>query len=179
MTKLIYQFIYGLPFHTTLTLLALLYVFWHELPKTYIGKYMRQRHLEKPLCYAAFLGWLILMSYITIFSREKGEATLSLMPFHQLRLALNGETIEILRSAWMNVLLFVPGGLLFSALLPRRWPLWIKAALTIIALICVSVSVEYLQWHFQLGQAETDDVLCNFSGVCLGLFISMDHSAHL
>lgn len=179
MTKLVYQFIYGLPYHTTLTLLALLYVFWHELPKTYIGKQIRQRHLEKLLCDMAFFIWFILVGYITVFSRGEGQATLSLMPFHQLRLVLNGETIEILRSAWMNVLLFVPGGLLFSVLLPKRWPLWIKAALTIIALTSVSVGVEYLQWCFRLGQAETDDVLCNFYGVCLGILIDIDHSSRL
>ena len=120
MTKLVYQFIYGLPFHTTLTLLALLYVFWHQFPKTCIGKQIWQRHLEKLLCGVAFFIWFIVVGYITVFSRGEGQATLSIIPFHQLRLVLNGETIEILRSAWMNVLLFVPGGLLFSAVLPKR-----------------------------------------------------------
>ena len=172
--------IYSFPFHTTLTLLALLYIFWHEFPKTNIGKQIqRHKKIEKVLCGTMLLTWFIMMCYITLFSREEGNSGVALIPFHQLRQVLNGGTREILRSSWMNILLFVPGGLLLSVFQPIRWPLWVKITFTIMVLTTVSMGIEYLQWCFQLGYAEIDDVLCNSCGACLGLFISKDHSVYL
>lgn len=172
----VYRFIYALPFHTTLTLLGLLYLCWHCLPKTKLGQKIKS---SKAICGAAFLSWSIVMSYITVFSREQGDVMVSLVPFHQLRFVLNGGATEILRSAWMNVLLFIPGGLLLSGLMPKHWSIPKKGVLIIITLASISAGVECLQWHFQVGHVEIDDVICNSCGGFLGFFISIDHSRKL
>ena len=88
------------------------------------------------------------------------------MPLHQLWEYFHGGDRELLRTLWMNILLFVPGGLLLSALWPDSWHK--KAVLTIVLLSALSVGIERTQFHYALGLAETDDVLCNTLGAALG-----------
>lgn len=62
--------------------------------------------------------WLLAVLQATIFSRSPGAYEVCLAPLEQLRQALRGGNRELLRSAWMNVLLFIPGGLSLAELLP-------------------------------------------------------------
>ena len=165
--SLIRQFIYALPFHTTVTLLGLLYIAWHAIHKKVLEK--KWYAFWKWLCFMLFISWTVIALYITVFSRSAGTRELYWMPFHQLKLLLNGGPSELLRSAWMNVLLFVPGGLSFCSLLPSRWSTISRCGLSIFVLMLLSIGIEFFQWHCQLGVAESDDVICNLLGTVIGL----------
>ena len=167
----IYRFTYSLPFHTTLTLLGLLYITWREVPKSRVGQYVQKRKLVKPLCASVLFLWLFIMVYTTVISRTEGTATIFFKPFHQLHVVLNGGSKELIRSAWMNVLLFVPGGLLLSELVPIYKSIWLKSCMIAFIIAVISFGVEMTQWCWALGQAEADDIICNTLGGVIGIII--------
>lgn len=170
--KYIYRFVYGLPFHTTVTLLGLLYIVWREVPKSQVGKRLRKQSRWKPICAGTFLLWLIVLIYTTIFSRTERSCVAFLEPFHQLKVLLTGGPKELIRSAWMNVLLFVPGGLLLYELMPSNKHNGSNALFVFIAFTGMSFCIEVAQWYWRLGQAEADDIICNTIGALIGIIIA-------
>ena len=88
---------------------------------------------------------------------------------HSLLSVLRGGNPEILRSAWMNGLLFVPLGMLLPELFPREWPLSRRLLVTGLASLVFSTGIELMQWCWTLGTAETDDVLANTLGAVIGV----------
>lgn len=172
--KYIYQFVYGLPFHTTVTLLGLLYIAWREVPKSRVGKRLQKTGRWKSICAGVFLLWLIILIYTTIFSRTEGSCVAFLEPFHQLKVLLAGGPKELIRSAWMNVLLFVPGGLLLYELMPSNKQNASSVLFVFIVITGLSFCIEAAQWHWRLGQAETDDIICNAIGALIGIIIAIE-----
>lgn len=66
----------------------------------------------------------------------------------------------------MNVFLFVPMGLTLLFALPEKMNH--KVLLSVLCAMVLSMIVEILQYVFQLGRAETDDVICNTLGAAIG-----------
>ena len=123
---------------------------------------------------AGLTGGMAVILHQTVLNR--GAAVVNavcLMPFHSYREVLNGGNPEILRSNFMNVVLFYPAGLLAASLLPRKWPRWIRAALPFLLLVSFSAGVEYFQYSHQMGRAEIDDVIHNGFGALLGCLCSL------
>ena len=108
----------------------------------------------------------IAILYTTILSRTPGVREVILTPFAALRIA--NDNPERFRSAFMNVFLFFPLGLSLSNALPRRWHRWGRIALTTSAACLFSIAIEYIQYRYALGLAETDDVICNTLGAFIG-----------
>lgn len=102
----------------------------------------------------------------TLLSRSPGQYAVRLRPF--LSLAEAGQQPELYRSMLMNVFLFFPLGLTLSNALPRRWSPSGRIALTAGVGLFLSAAVEFGQYHWGLGIAETDDVICNTLGALLG-----------
>lgn len=71
---------------------------------------------------------------------------------------------EIYREMLMNVFLFFPLGLTLSNALPRKWHRWLRIILTTLIGCALSAGIEYAQYRYALGLAETDDVICNTLG---------------
>lgn len=103
---------------------------------------------------------------ITIMGRTTGERTLVLKPFASLAAARTQS--EAYRELLMNIFLFFPLGLTLSNALPQRWGRWWRIGLTVITGLLLSAGIEYIQYRFALGVAETDDVICNTFGVFFG-----------
>ena len=104
--------------------------------------------------------------YTTLLSRTPGDYELVLTPFAALAAARRQP--ELYREMLMNVFLFFPLGLTLSNALPRRWGHWRRIGVTTLAGCLLSAGIEYAQYRFCLGMAETDDVLCNTLGALLG-----------
>lgn len=105
--------------------------------------------------------------HTTLLSRTPGTYTAVLTPFAALAAAR--QQPELYREMLMNVFLFFPLGLTLSNALPRRWHHWLRiAALTTLTGCVLSAGVEYAQYRFALGMAETDDVICNTLGAFVG-----------
>ena len=113
------------------------------------------------VCAAAFI-----ILYATILTRTPGVPAVILTPFASLTAARIQP--EIYREMLMNVFLFFPLGLTLSNALPRKWHRWLRIILTTFVGCALSAGIEYAQYRYALGLAETDDVICNTMGAFLG-----------
>lgn len=109
---------------------------------------------------------VIIILYATLLTRVPGSGGLILTPFAALAAARVQP--ELYREMLMNVFLFFPLGLTLSNALPHRWNRWLRIGVTTLAGCLLSAGIEYAQYRFALGLAETDDVLCNTLGALLG-----------
>lgn len=164
-------YIYRLPIWQTLLFLLLAAVFWVLMGGLLDSALPWGRRIWRSGCGVLAGVWLLAVLQATIFSRSPGAYEVCLAPLEQLRQALRGGNRELLRSAWMNVLLFIPGGLSLAELLPVRWSAKRRFQLALGGLVLFSVGIEAVQWHWRLGQAETDDCLANALGAVLGLLL--------
>ena len=112
-------------------------------------------------CAAAFI-----ILYATILTRTPGVSAAILTPFASLTAARVQP--ELYREMLMNVFLFFPLGLTLSNALPRKWHRWGRIILTTLVGCALSAGIEYAQYRYALGLAETDDVICNTLGAFIG-----------
>lgn len=76
---------------------------------------------RRPMTGAALAAWAWVVLYATVLSRDTvAEAGLSLLPLHSYRAVLNGANPEILRSSFMNVVLFFRQGRCGAACCPKN-----------------------------------------------------------
>ena len=152
--------IYALPLKSVLAMIIAGALLWGYLQtKTGIRAWKRANLCLLILSLAGVL-------YLTIFDRSSGSYEVLLCPFSLLEKAHKQR--EIYRAMLMNVFLFFPLGLTMSNVLPQKWSRWGRIALTALLGCALSIGIEYAQYHFSLGMAETDDVICNTIGAFLG-----------
>lgn len=114
------------------------------------------------------LAWAAAVVYATLLNRSERAGMAILTPFWSYRAAFApGGNLELLRSNFMNVLLFLPGGLLLGELTPRHWH-WRTVLLVLGCCVVFSSGIEVIQGLYGLGLAETDDVIHNTLGGLLG-----------
>lgn len=116
-------------------------------------------------------AWLCVLTvavilYATVLTRTPGDYKLILTPFAALTAAL--QQPELYREMLMNVFLFFPLGLTLSNALPRKRHRWLRIILTTLVGCALSAGIEYAQYRYALGLAETDDVICNTLGAFIG-----------
>ena len=153
-----FNYIYARPLTAILSVIAAGVVLWSFL-------YGRLRRWQ------AINAWLFLLTaaiilHTTLLTRAPGIPEVILTPFAALAAARVQP--ELYREMLMNVFLFFPLGLTLSNALPRRWNRWLRIGVTTLAGCLLSAGIEYAQYRFSLGMAETDDVLCNTLGALLG-----------
>ena len=123
---------------------------------------------------SCLLGSIAVILHQTVWNRGgASENVLYLIPFHSYREVVNGGNPEILRSNFMNVILFYPAGLLAASLLPRKWSGWLRVVLLILLLVGFSAGIEYYQYSYQMGLTEIDDVIHNSMGALIGCVCSL------
>ena len=154
------HYIYIRSFIGIITFMALALAAWGALPACVGARRWRWGNLALMLLVAAAI------LYATLFSRAEGSTGLILTPFAALTAARIQP--EIYREMLMNVFLFFPLGLTLSNALPRKWHRWIRIILTTLVGCALSAGIEYAQYRYALGVAETDDVICNTLGAFLG-----------
>ena len=112
-------------------------------------------------CAAAFI-----ILYATTLTRTPGNYEVILTPFATFTAAR--QQPELYREMLMNVFLFFPLGLTLSNALPQKWHRWGRIILTTLIGCILSAGIEYAQYCYALGMAETDDVICNTLGAFIG-----------
>lgn len=95
-----------------------------------------------------------------------------LMPFQSYQQVLQGGNSELLRSNFMNILLFFPLGLCAGLLLSRWNASGWKILLIGICFCGLSCAIEYAQIRYGLGLGEVDDILHNTLGALLGALVA-------
>lgn len=155
------HFIYIQPPLRIMCLMAAVLALWGCLAaKFHMTRRWRQGNLSLSILMA------IAILYATLLSRESGSYAVVLAPFAALAAAR--QEPELYRTMLMNVFLFFPLGLTLSNALPRTWHRWWRIVLTTLTGCVLSAGIEYAQYHFALGMAETDDVICNTLGAFIG-----------
>ena len=158
------QFIYAQPLCIVILEIVVIIPFW-----SYLGKYLmnvckRERFWKLVNCLLLMAAVSIIL-YATVLDRDPNQREVILRPLQSFIEAK--EQPEIYRAMLMNVLLFVPFGLSLPECLPRRWHLSYRILLTVLCGFLFSCGMEFLQYQYCLGRAETDDVLCNTLGAAL------------
>lgn len=162
LSKLIFGQFYGFPIQKAIALILLLPFVWIFLKKLVVKK-ANKKVLWKlfNLCITCAMVGIILI--LTVSSRG-GVDELILMPFHSFIEARTSPDLR--RSMFMNVFLFFPLGLTLPYALPEKWRK--KVFITIAVAFILSFSVEFLQFFYHLGRAETNDIICNTLGATIG-----------
>ena len=161
--------LYRLPMGFTVVCLIGAYFLWSVLTRYALQAGRMQRTWYGLFCALAFVLWVLGVLYMTVLMRAPGEREIHWQPFYQLQQLFAGGPKELIRTLWMNVLLFVPGGLFLAAQMPRKWPRWLCVLLVWMLLVGLSAGIEWLQYRYALGVAEADDFLCNTLGAMLGI----------
>ena len=157
---MILHYIYTRSFIGIITFMALALAAWGALPARVGARRWRWGNLVLMLLMTTAI------LYATLFSRAEGSTGLIFAPFASLTAAQ--QQPELYREMLMNVFLFFPLGLTLSNALPQKWHRWVRIALTTLVGCALSAGIEYTQYRYALGLAETDDVICNTLGAFIG-----------
>lgn len=110
-----------------------------------------------------YVGFILL---VTLFIREIGfGGKLAWTPFWSWKMVLLHHNLQLLWQILLNILLFVPLGILLALNRGR------SARATVLTGLGVSLSIELCQLVFQLGLFEWDDILHNGAGCVLGMLV--------
>ena len=109
------------------------------------------------------IEYVLLIYCSTVFFRNTGELQYDFMPFWSYRDYFKGVDRTLLAENIMNVVVFVPVGLLAGAVF--RSMSWKKV---LVIGMCLSVGIEALQLVFRKGFSEFDDVIHNTLGCLIG-----------
>lgn len=165
----VFKWIYCLDFHEVLVLLA----FFTGLFCIVCGKFSQYR-FWKPIIIAMLIIWAYIVLVQTILWRTP-DTTLKpvLMPFQSYIDALKEDgQKELLRSNFMNVVLFYPAGLLAESILPVEWKHVTRLLVVLTVFTIFSTAIEYIQYCYNLGLAQTDDVIHNALGALIGAVVT-------
>ncbi|MDD6022899.1 MAG: VanZ family protein [Oscillospiraceae bacterium] len=108
---------------------------------------------------------VLVILYATLGNRAEDVRQVVLTPFASFSEAKIQP--ELYRSMLMNVLLFEPLGLSLSQGLPVKQS-WLRVLLPVLFALCLSCTIEALQYLFFLGRTEADDVMMNTIGAMVG-----------
>ena len=135
-------------------------------------RFSQQRRWE--LCCRLLLGaWVCVVLCVTLFMREPSSGSeIQWIPLITYWRYLRGGSLELLRSAFMNTLLFFPGGLFFAELTARRSRSSRAVVTRLLIFGLFSAGIELTQGLLHLGTVETDDVLHNVLGAAAGFAVS-------
>lgn len=164
MLKEIFHYIYCMSIPSTVIILIVMCSLWSFLNSECVR--VEKSKLWQSINIMLFVVWFICVLYMTIFIRDSIMKT-NFIPFRFIIDAIKTGNEEFFRTGWMNILLFVPGGMWLTYGIKKQTKL--KYVLQVIFLMLVSITIEILQWYYQLGTVETDDVICNTFGAIIGV----------
>ena len=108
---------------------------------------------------------IVLILWITLFSRMGSESRHLYPPFWSYRAIINGSG-KALYEVVGNIILFIPVGVISGLILHLK--LW----QTIVISFALSLAIESCQWFFWLGSFEIDDLLHNTLGAAIGTVLT-------
>lgn len=119
---------------------------------------------KKAVLWMLLAGWVGMYLYVTVFQHGYGSRHWNLQPFLMLREALNRFTPQMWLNILMNILVFVPFGVLLPLLFSKQQK-WYWALLTGFG---AALGFELLQLLTAQGICDIDDVILDSLGTMLG-----------
>ncbi len=145
--------------------IALVYLTVYLLYTIFCKLFKREKKIGTDHAVAMFmmLIYMTALFYIVFMSRETGSYSgVNLELFSSW-----GRTVTTKAFFIENILLFIPMGIL----MPSAFPIFRKPYISIPVFFIMSCFIEGIQYFFELGIAELDDVLTNTAGGIIGLLI--------
>ena len=161
-----YNYLYSRPLWVIVVAMIGSILLWPWLGSI-VRTHPKYRRAWKAINRILLLLVLCAILFVTLWRRSAGLQGMELRPFHSFFAAR--QQPEIYRAMLMNIFLFVPLGLSLSQLLPPKWSAMRRIFAVLLLGFALSVTIEWAQYRFSLGTAETDDVICNSLGALLGL----------
>lgn len=161
-----YNYLYSRPLWVIVVAMIGSILLWSWLGSI-VRTHPKYRRAWKAINRILLLLVLCAILFVTLWRRSAGLQGMELRPFHSFFAAR--QQPEIYRAMLMNIFLFVPLGLSLSQLLPPKWSAMRRIFAVLLLGFALSVTIEWAQYRFSLGTAETDDVICNSLGALLGL----------
>ena len=119
--------------------------------------------MKKRLGWILFIAYVLFLLWLTILSRQPrtGVRVFKWGLLWAYRAWIAGESFGKTESIQNinNILVFIPFGALFPG---KRWRALLLTA------VLFSVGIEVIQYVFNLGWCEIDDVICNVLGAAIG-----------
>lgn len=129
------------------------------------------RKVSDRVAFAALAAYLTLVFASTVLLRTTGHGTgLSLVPFSSYNEAFIHGNRRLMFEILENIALFMPAGLALGYLC-RRSGFW-ASALAIVGTAMFSVGIECLQYIYEVGVFEFDDLFNNILGLIIGFAIA-------
>lgn len=118
----------------------------------------------------AVLVWMVacvvVMVDVAVFSRTPSDSVERfMMPFWCVPKILDGN-VTVISEKIYNILFFIPFGLLCGLFFPCR-----TVPRSLLACLCLSVTIELLQVLTRTGTCELEDLICNLTGCLTGVSI--------
>ena len=131
---------------------------------------------KQRLSLTLLLAAVYLILYSTLLSRTTAERSAAVLRPFALLVSAIWEKREIFRSLLLNILLFEPFGAALACSLSHEISIGKRVFIAATVGLAFSLMVEYGQYRFSLGNAETDDVICNTLGAGIGaLALCVNH----
>ncbi len=164
MLNILSTFMYYCPLWMMIALPVIGILMLTQIPPLKIKTIKKYYNFEKFI----FIISIIVISFITVFSRHAKRHDLSLIPFSFIIKAFKHP--KILKSVFLNLVLFMPFGSSFKTMELIKGNKSNKKIIIYSAVF--SLLIETFQLVYQLGSAEIDDVIINTLGGYAGCFLS-------
>ena len=115
-----------------------------------------------------FALYMLLLSYVTLFSRSENHSRAILLRIDSLREALSTHSLEPLRHVFLNAIMFIPIGILIPMIYPEEMDRFLYIAPLG---MMISVLIEATQMLLRIGQCDVEDIIANTAGAVLGLIL--------
>ena len=131
---------------------------------------------NRNLILLSFCGYLLALFYVVgVAGRNPGTQGVNFhLPLPFLEALLRGSYDRFTNRSLLNMIAFIPFGfllpLVISIFKPGKQFRWIHY---VMIGLCFSLLIESLQYLFQIGEFELDDLVKNTMGTGIGAFISL------
>ncbi|MHC1721679.1 MAG: VanZ family protein [Aminipila sp.] len=150
--------------------LAILFYISYFIVYRKLLKGQKKINLKSACIVAAFVCYLLMVLYATLFSRESmGYCSVNLDLFSSYLEAWNSFTLRRWQLLILNIIMFVPFGMLLPLMNKRfKRVIWSASAGALFTIL-----IETVQLIFNLGVFEVDDIVNNFAGAMIGYGFTM------
>ena len=117
------------------------------------------------LMVALFVVFLLVIGYITLFSRDGTSSTKILFGFYKIQSAFTTGSVEPLGHVLQNIALFLPFGFCMAGCCPKKSD---RILYVLVAGIVFTTSIESIQYVLRIGECDLEDLVANALGAVLG-----------
>lgn len=124
----------------------------------------KRKTIKSQIAFLPLIFECLLIFFITLSGREQGRMRWECIPFESWYLVFKDGNMALLVQILANILLFIPLGFLLPCCFARCR----RYRYTILSAAILSLVIELIQGIAQIGLFETDDIIHNTLGACIG-----------